>query len=154
MMMRSNRYLRLKSSSIPLCLQPEGVVREGRATCLPRESRSVSRMQDPTQAIAEIARRFAASMPGRIATLRASARAETPDAARSLRATAHEIAGIAGCLGFPQTGAAAATLDAMLYRADPSVPFDATNAVEAIVAAFAREAGGQDSGLAASGQAA
>lgn len=97
-------------------------------------------MPDPSHAVALIARRFAAEMPDRIATLREIARSDRPGTLKTLRRSAHNLAGVASTLGFSRTGDAALALEAMAVEAVDTVPPGAAPAIEAIAVAFAAEA--------------
>ncbi|MCS6892311.1 MAG: Hpt domain-containing protein [Rhodovarius sp.] len=96
-------------------------------------------MPDPNEIIADISRRFAAEMPQRLAALRQAAASPAPEARAALRRIAHDIAGLAGSIGFPRTGAAASALESLVYPARSETTPDTQAAVEAIARAFEEE---------------
>ncbi len=95
-------------------------------------------VQDAAAALLAIAERFAGRMEARLDMLRAAAASDRGPLG-TLRREAHQIAGVAGCVGFPRCGEAAAALEALTLAPSPPDEAAARAAIEAIAEAFAAE---------------
>jgi len=91
---------------------------------------------DLSAALDRVAQRFIARMPALLEAMRRAATDDESAGQQELRQGAHNIAGLAPTLGMTGTGAAAATLEAMVSGSVPPPTDRRLAAIDAIDAAF------------------